>query len=67
MNILSLALYITAVLAMLFTGYKRTVTHMIVIGFVWTIGCIIVGWDWFFIGHAIALAVAIDEVNDDNY
>lgn len=62
MNIVTLLAYAIAVLIALFVN-RPVMRHMLVIGFVWTILCIVTGWHWFFLGHGFAIGYGLVKVS----
>ena len=61
MNIATLLAYAIAVLIALFVN-RPVMRRMLVIGFVWTIICVVTGWHWFFIGHSVAIGYGFMKV-----
>lgn len=61
MNIVTLLSYCIAVLIALFVN-RPVMRRMLVIGFVWTILCVITGWHWFFLGHGVAIGYGLMKV-----
>ena len=61
MNIVTLLAYASAVIIALFVN-RPVMRRMLVIGFVWTILCVVTGWHWFFIGHGFAIGYGFMKV-----
>lgn len=62
MNIVTLLLFSAAVLVALVVN-RPVMRRMLLIGFVWTILCIALGWDWFFVGHGAAIGYGLVKVS----
>lgn len=63
MSIVTLINYCIAVIAMMVLD-RPVMRHMLVIGFVWTLVCVVTGWHWFFLGHGFAIGYGLVKVSN---